>query len=127
MHAHIHMNTHACTLTCTHTYTHTHMHTRMHTHMHAHAHAHTHTLTHINTHTQINPYEGMGMGFGAQASFSVGELLRLFCTNLQEQIKHRMFFYKSATMVREGMIVVHNSGLTGDPTTAKVGLRFSSL
>ena len=61
------------------------------------------------------------MGFGGSGSvFSVGELLRLFCPTLQEQIKHRMYFYKMATLVREGMIIVHNAGLNGDPTSAKV-------
>ena len=57
---------------------------------------------------------------GGNTTFSVGELLRLFCSTLKEQIKHRMYFYKMATLVREGMIIVHNSGLTGDPTSAKV-------
>ena len=52
-------------------------------------------------HSQINPFEGMGLGFGSgPQSFSVGELLRLFCTSLKEQIKHRMFFYKTAILVR---------------------------
>ena len=60
------------------------------------------------------------MGMGGQNSFSVGELQRLFCSSLKEQIKHRMYFYKTAILVREGMIIVHNSGLTGDPTSAKV-------
>ena len=63
------------------------------------------------------PYEGM---FGGGGVFTVGELLRLFCSSLQEQIKHRVYFYKMATLVREGMIIVHNSGLNGDPTSAKV-------
>lgn len=62
----------------------------------------------------------MGFGGGNGCVFSVGELLRLFCSSLQEQIKHRMYFYKMATLVREGMIIVHNSGLNGDPTSAKV-------
>ena len=63
----------------------------------------------------------MGFGYGGgNNTFTVGELLRLFCPSLKDQIKHRMFFYKMATLVREGMIIVHNSGLTGDPTTAKV-------
>lgn len=61
--------------------------------------------------------------YGGNAIFTVGELLRLFCTTLQEQIKHRMYFYKMATLVREGMIIVHNSGLNGDPTSAKVRKR----
>ena len=50
----------------------------------------------------------------------VGELLRIFCADLEEQIEHRKYFYKSASLVHEGMIVVHNSGLTGDPTSASV-------
>ena len=57
---------------------------------------------------------------GAQAGFTIGELLRLFCTTLQDQIKHRTYFYKSGTLVQEGMLVVNNAGLTGDPTSAKV-------
>ena len=62
-----------------------------------------------------------GFAFGGSGStFSVGELLRLFCLQLRDQIKHRMYFYKMATLVREGMIIVHNSGLNGDPTSAKV-------
>ena len=61
------------------------------------------------------------MFFGAnQSGFTIGELLRLFCISLQDQIKHRTYFYKSATLVQEGMLVVNNSGLTGDPTSAKV-------
>ena len=46
--------------------------------------------------------------------------MRIFCSGLEEQIAHRKYFYKSATLVHEGMIVVHNSGLTGDPTSASV-------
>ena len=50
----------------------------------------------------------------------VGELLRIFCADLEEQIHKRKYFYKSASLVHEGMIVVNNSGLTGDPTSASV-------
>lgn len=50
----------------------------------------------------------------------VGELLRIFCADLEEQIDHRKYFYKSASLVHEGMIAVHNSGITGDPTSASV-------
>ena len=52
--------------------------------------------------------------------FTVGEVLRLFCPNLKDQIKNRVYFYKTATLVREGMIIIHNAGLTGDPANAKV-------
>ena len=50
----------------------------------------------------------------------VGDLLQLFCPTLEEQIHHRKYFYKSASLIREGMVVVHNSGLTGDPSSATV-------
>lgn len=50
----------------------------------------------------------------------VGEVLRIFCDDLEEQIQHRKYFYKSSTLVREGMVVVHSTGLTGDPSTATV-------
>ena len=62
---------------------------------------------------------------GSGGTFAMGELLRLYCTTLQDQIKHRMYFYKTATLVREGMIIVHSTGLNGDPTTSKVGVAFN--
>ena len=55
-----------------------------------------------------------------QSDTSVGELLRLFCADLEEEIAHRKYFYKSGTLVREGMIIVHNSGLTGDTNNCNV-------
>ncbi len=57
----------------------------------------------------------------------MGELLRLFCDNLEEQIAHRKYFYKSGSLVHEGMIVVHSSGLTGDPSSAMVGTTLFSF
>ena len=57
----------------------------------------------------------------------MGDLLRLFCTNLEEQIAHRKYFYKSSSLVHEGMIVVHSSGLTGDPSTASVSVEMKSF
>ena len=44
----------------------------------------------------------------------------MFCSDLEEEIVHRKYFYKSATLVREGMIIVHNAGLTGDTNNAEV-------
>ena len=38
----------------------------------------------------------------------------------RKEIVHRKYFYKSATLVREGMIIVHNAGLTGDTNNAEV-------
>ena len=111
-HGHTYMHTHTHNL-CTYAYTQNTYNTYMYTCIHM----HTHTYT---RHVQINP-PGSGMFFGAaQTGFTIGELLRLFCTSLQDQIKHRTYFYKSATLVQEGMLVVNNAGLTGDPASAKV-------
>jgi hypothetical protein len=52
----------------------------------------------------------------------VGDLLQLFHLNLEDQINHRKFFYKSASLVREGMVVVHSAGITGDPSSATVSV-----
>ena len=60
------------------------------------------------------------MGLTGSSGFTVGELIRLFCSDLASQISRRMHFYKSAPMIREGMIIVHTSGLAGDPALAKV-------
>lgn len=68
---------------------------------------------------QPNKFQSYEVRISAQGT-SVGELLRLFCTDLEEEIAHRKYFYKSATLVREGMIIVHNSGLTGDTNNATV-------
>jgi SpoVK/Ycf46/Vps4 family AAA+-type ATPase len=53
---------------------------------------------------------------------TIRDVLRLFCHTLEEQIQYRKYFYKSATMVHEGMINVHNLGLTGDISSATVEL-----
>ena len=54
----------------------------------------------------------------------VRDLLQMFCSSLEEQIEHRKYFYKSSSLVREGMVVVHSSGLTGDTSSASVGSFF---
>ncbi len=41
---------------------------------------------------------------------TVGEMLRLLCNTLEEQIEHRKYFFKSGSLVHEGMIVVNSSG-----------------
>ena len=54
--------------------------------------------------------------------------LFLFCVSIKLCVSikflcasvRRMYFYKTATLVREGMVVIHSSGLNGDPTSAKV-------
>ena len=50
----------------------------------------------------------------------MGGLLHLFCSDLEEEIVHRKCFYKSATLVKEGMIIVDNTRLTGDTNDAEV-------
>ena len=70
---------------------------------------------------RLMPHAQMGQpSSGMTGCATIGELLHLFCTTLQDQIKHRTYFYKSGTLVQEGMLVVNNAGLTGDPTSAKV-------
>lgn len=69
-------------------------------------------------------FQAMNFRLNAPSSPSVGELLRLFCADLEEEIAHRKYFYKSATLVREGMIIVQNSGLTGDTNNATVSKPF---
>ena len=55
-------------------------------------------------------------------TFTMRELLRMYYHALKDQIHHRMHFYKTGTLVKEGMIVVNSSGLHGDPTACKVGV-----
>ena len=53
-------------------------------------------------------------------NLQVGGLLSRFCSSLEDQIAHRKYFYKSASLVREGMVVVHSSGISGDLSNATV-------
>ena len=59
-----------------------------------------------------------------KATYTMGELLRIYFDTLKDQIHHRKYFYKTATLVKEGMIVVHSPGLISDPTACKVGVVF---
>ena len=43
-------------------------------------------------------------------------LLRAFASSLQQQIKHRRYFYKTAVLVREGILVLHGDELGADLT-----------
>ena len=45
---------------------------------------------------QIRP----GFDTYRQGAFTVGGLLRLFCVNFHDQIKHRVYFYKATPLVR---------------------------
>mmetsp|Transcript_39039 Transcript_39039/g.85799 ORF Transcript_39039/g.85799 Transcript_39039/m.85799 type:complete len:749 (-) Transcript_39039:500-2746(-) len=73
---------------------------------------------------------GMGGGIGAMGSgmgggggmgspsktMQVEVLLRAFSSSLQQQIKFRRFFYKTAVLVREGILVLHGDELGADLT-----------
>ncbi|KAL1496903.1 hypothetical protein AB1Y20_014482 [Prymnesium parvum] len=63
---------------------------------------------------------GGGVGGGGSSSPSktmqVEVLLRCFSASLQQQIKHRCHFYKSAVLVREGILVLHGDELGADLT-----------
>ena len=76
-------------------------------------------LTLIGSVIQPNKFNSMDLHISS-SYMSVGELLRIFCTGLEEQIQHRKYFYKSGSLVHEGMVVVHSSGLAGDTTSATV-------
>lgn len=68
---------------------------------------------------QPNKFSGASIRISNNCA-QVGEMLQLFCSGLEDQIHHRKYFYKSASIVREGMVVVHSSGLTGDTSNATV-------
>ena len=72
--------------------------------------------------TMFNSYELCNGGGLANVGgiANVGDLLRSFCSGLEEQIQHRKYFYKSASLICEGMVLVHSVGLTGDPSSAIV-------
>uniref|UniRef100_A0A0G4HU76 AAA+ ATPase domain-containing protein n=1 Tax=Chromera velia CCMP2878 TaxID=1169474 RepID=A0A0G4HU76_9ALVE len=69
---------------------------------------------------------GMMMGMGSPrggrrtSGMSVGTLLSLFCASLDEQIRSRRFFYKSATLIREGVVSLNQPVFTGDLLEASV-------
>jgi len=67
----------------------------------------------------MNPFEAR-YSFESTKKVTVGDLLHLFCSDLEEEITHRKYFYKSAPLVREGMIIVQNFGLSGDTNNAEV-------
>ena len=67
---------------------------------------------------QPTRFSGSDLRIGKNAQ--VGFLLNRFCSSLEDQIAHRKYFYKSASLVREGMVVVHSSGISGDLSSATV-------
>ena len=76
-------------------------------------------LTLIGSVIQPNKFTSYNSGISSNVA-QVGDLLRIFCSGLEEQIQHRKYFYKSASLVREGMVLVHSGGLTGDTSSATV-------
>ena len=62
---------------------------------------------------------GGGGGGGSHSpskTMQVEVLLRAFSHTLQAQIEHRKYFYKSAVLVREGILVLHGDELGADLT-----------
>ena len=51
---------------------------------------------------------------------SVGQLLRFFSVNLHDQIKHRVYFYKTAPMVRlDNAVGGREGGRKAKPSTLR--------
>ena len=59
---------------------------------------------------------GGGGGHSPSKTMQVEVLLRCFSSTLQQQIKNRRHFYKSAVLVREGILVLHGDELGADLT-----------
>jgi hypothetical protein len=55
-------------------------------------------------------------GASPSKTMQVEVLLRAFSHSLQQQIEHRKHFYKSAVLVREGILVLHGDELGADLT-----------
>jgi hypothetical protein len=59
---------------------------------------------------------GGGGGHSPSKTMQVEVLLRAFSSSLQQQIRHRSYFYKTAVLVREGILVLHGDELGADLT-----------
>ena len=59
---------------------------------------------------------GYGGSQSPSKTMQVEVLLRAFSHSLQQQIEHRKYFYKSAVLVREGILVLHGDDLGADLT-----------
>lgn len=51
---------------------------------------------------------------GHRNGMEVGTLLRAFCKNFQEQVKYRKYFYKNATLVKEGILRLQGGSFDTD-------------
>eukprot|EP01137_Pigoraptor_chileana_P029176 Opistho-2@14032 len=57
--------------------------------------------------------------------FYVGQLVHLFSESFEQEVMHRKYFYKNATLIREGVIQLSDSGFGGElmNTTVEVDRR----
>ena len=58
-----------------------------------------------------------------QSKNEVKTILSELCSSLEERLHNLKYFYKSATLVREGMVIVRSSTLSGDVSSASVSCR----
>ncbi|KAJ6241738.1 atpase [Anaeramoeba flamelloides] len=54
------------------------------------------------------------MNSGVSRGSTVENLLRVFCDTLEDQITKRKYFYKSATLIKDGILHVSGTGLDND-------------
>src|SRR3546814_14455321 len=67
-------------------------------------------------------FQGVRMPGGTAGSTrcTVNDLLNCFCGSLEDQIKSRKYFYKSAILVKEGILNIHGTDLAVDLTECTV-------
>ena len=68
-------------------------------------------LTLIGCIISVDIIKAAGLQNRYRDAMTVGEMLGANCSDLREQIKHRKYFYKTATLVKENIIKVHESRL----------------
>ena len=59
---------------------------------------------------------------GNRQSSRVGGLIDLFCATLESRMKSRKYFYKSSTLIREGILTLSEKGFTKDLSDCDVEL-----
>jgi hypothetical protein len=60
-------------------------------------------------------------------STQVGTLIESFCSTLEQKMKARRFFYKSGTLIREGILTLSQHDFMTDLTNCVVDLIAASL
>eukprot|EP01084_Bolivina_argentea_P150496 262825_1 len=68
-------------------------------------------LTLIGCIISVDIIKSAGLQNRYRDAMTVGEMLGANCLDLRAQIKHRKYFYKTATLVKENIIKVHESRL----------------